>query len=293
VAAVTQLNHYERINLVQRHIREHLGEALDRVELARRAGFSVPHFHRIFAAHVGENIGAYVRRARMEHAAQQLLAGRVEVTDIALTSGYETPSAFAKAFKQFFGISPTEFRALEPHVATHLSSRHLFYNRKRIFMQPKEICLWPDVKALYARTSEVITSPAFQTAPREAMSKLMSYVMANHTWAEVRHVIAIYPDDPEVGKEARCDVGVIFVDGIEPLAPEGLAYQTLPGGRWAIFRHVGPYDTLWQTWQTAYRDWLPTSGCELRDAFPFEDYLDDMTQVAPAQLPTDIYIPIK
>lgn len=160
-------------------------------------------------------------------------------------------------------------------------------------MQPQEIRTWPDTKVLYARATEVMTGPAFQTANREAFNKLMSYVLAHHKPEEVRHCVAIYPDDPEPGQEVRFDAGVIFADGAEPAAPEGLAYQTLPGGRWAVFRHVGPYDTLWQTWQAAYRDWLPTSGHELRDAIPFEDYVDDPSQIAPEQLRTDLYIPIE
>jgi len=111
--------------------------------------------------------------------------------------------------------------------------------------------------------------------------------------AQMKHCVAIYPDEVEVGKAARFDAGAIFAEGAEPAAGDGLAYQTLPGGRWAVFRHVGPYDTLWQTWQATYRDWLPTSGHELRDAIPFEDYIDDPSQVAPEQLRTDIYLPIK
>lgn len=289
----TQMSHYESINQVKRYIREHVDEPLNREELARIAGFSISHFHRIFTAHVGENIAAYVRRVRMERAARQLLADDANITEIALASGYETHSAFGKAFKQQFGLSPSEFRELNPTAAAHLINRHILYNRKESLMEPQEIRTLPDMKVLYARATEVMTSPAFQTANVEAFNKLMGYVMANHSMEQVRHVIAIYPDETDVGKEVRFDAGVIFVDGVEPAAPDGLAYQTLPGGRWVIFQHVGPYDTLWQTWQAIYRDWLPKSGQKLRDALPFEDYVDDPSQVAPEQLRTNIYIPIK
>jgi AraC family transcriptional regulator len=293
MATETQMNHYERINHVKRYIREHMDEPLNREELAQLAGFSVTHFHRIFTAHVGENITAYVRRARMEWAARQLLADGVQVTQIALASGYETHAAFGKAFKGYFGVSPTEFRQLNPTAAAHLINRRMLYNRKELPMQPQEIRTLPDMKVLYARASEVMTSPAFQTANLEAFNQLMGYVMAHHSMAEVRHIIAIYPDEPEIGKAVRFDAGVIFADGVEPGPVDGLDYQTLPSGRWAIFGHVGPYDTLWQTWQAIYRDWLPTSGYELRDAIPFEDYVDDPSQIAAEELRTDIYVPIQ
>jgi hypothetical protein len=48
MATETQLTHYERINQITRYIRKHRDEPLNRDELAQRAGFSVPHFHRIF-----------------------------------------------------------------------------------------------------------------------------------------------------------------------------------------------------------------------------------------------------
>jgi AraC family transcriptional regulator len=293
MATEMQMSYYERINQVKRYIREHMDEPLNREELARIAGFSISHFHRIFTAHVGENINAYVRRMRMERAAGQLLADDLNVTDIALASGYETHSAFGKAFKQHFGLSPMEFRELNPTAAAHLMNRRILYNRKELLMQPQEIRTLPDMKVLYARATEVMTGPAFQTANVEAFNKLMRYLMAHHSKEDIGHVIAIYPDEPEVGKEVSFDAGVIFVEGVESAAKVGLAYQTLPGGRWAIFRHVGPYDTLWQTWQAIYRDWLPTSGQELRNAIPFEDYVDDPSQVAPEQLRTEIYVPIK
>jgi AraC family transcriptional regulator len=286
-------DHHERIQAIKQYIREHMDEPLNRDLLAELAGFSVPHFHRIFTAHVGETISAYVRRMRMEGAARQLRAEAANITEIALASGYESHSTFGKAFKLVFGVSPTEFRELNCHAAAHLLNRHIVYQRKELAMQPLEIRTLPDTPVLYARATETLTSPAFQSAPMEAMNKLMGYVLAHHRHDQVRQVIAIYPDEPEIGQEVRCDAGVIFAAGVQPPAPDGLAYQTLPGGRWAIFRHTGLYDTLWQSWQAIYRDWLPTSGYELRDALPFEDYVDDPNQVAAEQLRTDIFIPIR
>jgi AraC family transcriptional regulator len=288
-----QISHYERINRVKRYIRQHMDEPLNREELARIAGYSVVHFHRIFAAHVGASIAAYVRRMRMERAAQQLRADAAQVTEIALDCGYETHSAFGKAFKQYFGVSPSEFRELNPTAAAHVINRHLLFQRKELPMQPQEIRTLPDTQVLYARAAEVMTGPAYQTAHLEAFNKLHGFIQKRQLMEQVRHFVAIYPDEPEIGKEVRFDAGAIFAAGQAPAADDGLAYQTLPGGRWAVFRHVGPYDTLWQTWQAIYRDWLPASGEELRDAIPFEDYVDDPSQVAPGQLRTDIYVPIK
>ena len=213
MTAEMQLGHYERINRVKRYIREHLDQDLNREDLAKLAGYSVPHFHRIFTAHGGESISTYVRRVRMEQAARQLLAAEVNVTEVALNSGYETHSAFDKAFKQQFGFNPSEFRALNRIWAGHLINKHIYYNPKEKIMHPLEIITQPDIPVLYARASEMMGSPAFQAANREAFGKLMAYLAQHNLMADMRLCVAIYPDEVEVGKVARFDAGAIFAEG--------------------------------------------------------------------------------
>jgi AraC family transcriptional regulator len=112
--------YFEAIEGVTLYIREHLQEPLDREVLAEVAGFSVPHFHRIFTAQVGESAVSYVRRLRLERAAKKLRMGAVNITEVALAAGYDSHAAFSKAFKQQFGLSPSEFRRLGCQVATQL-----------------------------------------------------------------------------------------------------------------------------------------------------------------------------
>ena len=113
----------ERIHDVQKYVREHTDEELNREVLAAVSGFSVPHFHRIFTAHVGENIASYVRRVRLERAGRKLRMGAVDITEVALAAGYDTHAAFSKAFKQHFGLSPSEFRQLDCRSATQILSK--------------------------------------------------------------------------------------------------------------------------------------------------------------------------
>jgi AraC family transcriptional regulator len=110
----------ETIEDVMLYIREHIHEPLNREVLAEVAGFSVPHFHRVFTAQVGESAVSYVRRLRMERAGRKLRMGAVDITEVALAAGYDTHAAFSKAFKQQFGLSPSEFRQLGCTAATQL-----------------------------------------------------------------------------------------------------------------------------------------------------------------------------
>ncbi len=110
----------ERIQAVKQYIREHSDEPLSREVLAAVAGFSVPHFHRIFTTCVGDNIASYVRRVRLERAGRKLRLGAVDITEVALAAGYDSHAAFSKAFKQQFGLSPSEFRQLGCRAATEI-----------------------------------------------------------------------------------------------------------------------------------------------------------------------------
>jgi AraC family transcriptional regulator len=110
----------ERLEQVKQYIRSHINEPLNREVLAAVAGFSVSHFHRIFTRHVGENISNYVRRVRLERAGRKLRMGAVDISEVALAAGYDTHAAFGKAFKQQYGLSPSEFRQLDCRTATQI-----------------------------------------------------------------------------------------------------------------------------------------------------------------------------
>lgn len=108
----------QRIEAVKRHIQRHITEPLDRAKLAALAGFSLPHFHRVFLAQVGESPTAYLRRLRLERAGRKLRMGASDIGEVALAAGYGSHNAFSKAFKQHFGLSPQAFRELGCAAAT-------------------------------------------------------------------------------------------------------------------------------------------------------------------------------
>lgn len=112
--------HYDRVAHVQQYIRRHINEPLDREVLAQIAGFSIPHFHRVFTACTGESAASYVRRLRLVRAGRKLRMGAVDITEVALASGYSSHTAFGKAFRKQFGVSPSEFRNLGCGVASSL-----------------------------------------------------------------------------------------------------------------------------------------------------------------------------
>jgi len=63
-----------------------------------------------FKTVVGEGPLTYLTRWRMHRAAQLLASGVHSMSEVAQSVGYETDSAFAKAFKRHMGATPGAFR---------------------------------------------------------------------------------------------------------------------------------------------------------------------------------------
>jgi AraC family transcriptional regulator len=101
----------QRMHRVLAHIDQHLDRALSLPELAEVAHFSPFHFHRLFAAWMGETLGEYLRRRRVEVAAMRLSAQlRVKVLNVALSVGFGSSEAFTRAFRLRFGCAPSVWR---------------------------------------------------------------------------------------------------------------------------------------------------------------------------------------
>src|SRR3954466_15218311 len=108
----TYERYQQRFARVLAHIEGHSEECLSLEELSRIAAFSRHHFHRQFSGFLGVSAYRYVQFMRMRRASWRLaFRPEMSVNDIALATGYEGPEAFARAFRQFSGQSPSDFRA--------------------------------------------------------------------------------------------------------------------------------------------------------------------------------------
>lgn len=104
-------NYHARMQPVLDHIDRHLDGDLDLEVLSNVAAYSKYHFHRQFAAIFEMSVHRYIQLARMKRASYRLVYRDAQsVTDIAMDAGYDAPDAFARAFRQRFGQSPSSFR---------------------------------------------------------------------------------------------------------------------------------------------------------------------------------------
>ena len=99
-------------------------------------------------------------------------------------------------------------------------------------------------------------------------------------------------DDPKITEteKLRYDACMTITKDIPPEGEIGV--QEIPGGKYAVFLHIGPYDKLESSYDTIFGKWLPESGLELRDTSCIEKYLNSPDSTRPEKLRTEIYIPV-
>jgi transcriptional regulator GlxA family with amidase domain len=111
---------------LQAFIAEHPDGDLTVPALARRAGMSLRHFTRVFAAETGVSPAAYVVEARLETARRLLESTGRNVEEVAAGAGFGTPEALRRAFARRLRLSPREYRARfgRPITATTKEREH-------------------------------------------------------------------------------------------------------------------------------------------------------------------------
>ena len=114
----------KRLNEAVDYLEEHLDEEIDYARAAKIACCSAYHFQRMFTYMAGFPLSEYIRRRRMTLAAAELQAGG-KIVDVALKYGYESPTAFNRAFQGVHGFAPSLVR--EAGAVLHACSRIRFH----------------------------------------------------------------------------------------------------------------------------------------------------------------------
>ncbi len=96
----------ERVDRVVALSNKNLVDSLSLAEIARHVGCSPFHLSRTFSREVGVSIPQYLRKLRMERAAELLRSGEYNVTEAALEVGYSSLSHFSQSFCQTMGCCP-------------------------------------------------------------------------------------------------------------------------------------------------------------------------------------------
>jgi len=97
--------------LIKSYIKGHLAHKLNLEELAQKLHLSPFHFARMFKHSFGDSPAQYIIRERVK-LAKLLLAGKEDLTFIALECGFCHQSHFINHFKKEVGVTPAKYRKL-------------------------------------------------------------------------------------------------------------------------------------------------------------------------------------
>ena len=89
-------------------VRAYEGVSLE--QLAKEAHLNLSVFHLVFSHIYGDTPYAYLKKYKMNLAAQWLSENKMKIGDIALELGYSNASKFAKAFQSVYGMLPKDYR---------------------------------------------------------------------------------------------------------------------------------------------------------------------------------------
>ncbi|MEW6156536.1 MAG: AraC family transcriptional regulator [Verrucomicrobiota bacterium] len=96
----------ERVEKVVVILNQELKSPPSLEQLGQRVGCSPYYLSRQFSAELGMTMQQYLRRVRLERAAELLRCGRCNVTEAAFEVGYNSLSHFSSAFHEAFGCCP-------------------------------------------------------------------------------------------------------------------------------------------------------------------------------------------
>ncbi len=277
-----------RFDRVLDYIEQHLDKPLGVEQLCQLANFSRFHFHRQFADYIGITVARYILLLRFRQASYRLAFDHgTRIIDIALDAGFETPESFTRAFGNTFGQTPSAFRKAPDWDAWHAVYRFRLPERKLIVQ----------VDIVDFETTRIAVKE--HLGPTEKLNHAVGEFIAWRKESglspkDSHRTFGIAYDNPDTTPPAQFRFDIAGEIKTElPANAQGIVMKTIPGGRCARVRHLGPHTRIGESIYPLYREWLPGSGEELRDFPLYFHYLNLLPETSEAELITDIYLPLK
>lgn len=274
----------ERLNNTINYIEEHLTKEIEYDELGKIACCSAYHFQRMFTYMASMPLSEYIRKRKMSLAAVDLQDENAKIIDIALKYGYNSPTAFNRAFQTVHGIAPSlvksEGVSLKsfPPLVFKISIKGVEEMNYRI--ESKEafriIGISQPIYKDIEKNFEIVPKMWQNAAMDGTIQKLAGFmdtmpmgllgVSSCNDEAEWKYFIAV--------ASSRTD-------------NEFEEYK-VPASTWAIFSGTGTNQSIQELEQRIVTEWLPTSGYEYANAPDIEVYLNPDPQNAQYE----VWIPV-
>lgn len=311
-----------RINRVVDYIEKNIDKDLSLEVIAKVANFSQFHFHRIFGALVGETLNQFIQRVRIEKAVTLLLANpKKSITEIAFDCGFSGSATFARAFKETFKMSASEWRLKKHQHESKISktdskqSQPLHKKRKDFFESSYYINtvtnnqIWriqmEEKKQLQVEVKEmeeIHVAYVRHIGPYKGDTKLFDKLFNKlFKWAGARDLLrfpetkclTVYHDNPEITNEDKLRTSVCISVPDDTVVDGEVGKMTIPAGKYAFARFEINSDEYEDAWNAVYGVWLPESGYQPDDRPCYELYLNNPKEHPEGKHIIDICVPVK
>lgn len=276
----------EHLNDAINYIEKHLTQELDYEHIAKIACCSTYHFQRMFSYIAEVPLSEYIRRRRMTMAAVDLQSGDEKVIDVAVKYGYDSPTAFNRAFQSVHGMSPSQAKQSGvtlkafPAISFNITIKGAVQMDYRI--EKKEAFRIVGVSEKLDKELE----KNFAVVPQ-----LWQKVAANGT---VEKLVTMMNSEPMgiLGVSAcntQDDWRYYIAASSKSALSEGFEEYIVPAATWAIFYGEGTMPhSIQDLEKKIVLEWLPTSGYEYGNVPDIEVYLS----ADPQNAKFEVWIPV-
>ncbi len=274
----------ERLNDAVGYIEEHLTEEIDYERLGKIACCSSYHFQRMFTYMAGVPLSEYIRRRRMSLAAVDLQSTGIKIIDVAGKYGYNSPTAFNRAFQSVHGIAPSAVKNEGVSVKSF-----------------PPVSFKIIVKGVEEMNYRIETKDAFRivgvSVPLEKDIE-KNFAVIPRKWQEIVMNGTLQKLTGLMDTQPMGVLGVSTCNDTEPWryyiavassqTDRDLEEYTVPAATWAVFPGAGTNQSIQELERRIVTEWLPTSGYEYGNAPDVEVYLNPDPQNAQYE----VWIPV-
>lgn len=273
-----------RLNDAMNYIEEHLCDTIDYDALAKLACCSTYHFQRMFAYMADTTLSEYIRRRRMSKAAVDLQSGSEKIITIALKYGYDSPTAFNRAFKSIHGVAPSQIRA--DGISTKAFPPISF---KITIKGAEEMDYRIERKDAFRIVG--VSQPLHHEIEKnfEVVPKMWDHAVTEGTIARLAAMMDRKPKamlGVSVCHEENWRYFIAVASSCE--IDSTLQEYIVPAATWAIFSGAGSGRSIQELEKRILTEWLPTSGYEYGDAPDIEVY----SNADPEHAIYEVWIPV-
>lgn len=258
----------ERLNNTMDYIEEHLMEKIDYEQLAKIAGCPNYHFQKTFLYMTNISLNEYIRKRRISLAAVDIQSGKDKIIDIALKYGYESPTAFNRAFQSIHGIAPSTVRKKSVRLKSFPPLKFSFslqgFKELNYRIEHKNSFR---ILGISFPLSKILLEN-FNNIPCKWDNALNNGTLTqltnlnNQSPQGLLGVCIHYQDDWRY-----------FIAVSSNSSNEQFENYTISEATWAIFSGHGTNKNLQELQQRVITEWLPTSGYEYANIPDIEVYL--------------------